>query len=344
MHEHGARHGRHTRRARARGAIAGLIAATLVLAADLARAQDVPPVDPVSFTRTLNQLAGEVRAATPEEASALAGRLPAAWTIQAGRDRFTVASAPLAGALREAASGYGDPGAWPAARDRIAASIEAMRDEAARLTVDGPAPPAHVRAALGEVLAAPEFRGRDRYAALMGLAERIRDWMRSWFRPLEGGDRTIGTFMKWLSWIAAAAAFALLAALVWRLLRGASRDAGALARLQPAVDAADARTWAGRARAAAAAGDAREAVRCAYHAVLHRLDEEGAWTIEEARTPREYLRLLPAADRRHPAVAFVARLFEGTWYGGAQPGLDEAQAALGRLGELGCDTHADPAI
>lgn len=338
MHEDGSRHGRHTRH--------GLLTAAVVLllTAGPAQAQDAAPLEPARFVSTLDRLASDVRAATPEDASAIAGGLPAGWTIQAGRDRFAVSSAPVAEALREAATGEDDPARWPVARDRVAASIDAMRDEAARLTVDGPAPPAHVRAALGEVLAAPEFRGRERYAALMGLADRIREWVRSWFRPLEGGGRTIGTFLQWLSWIVAAVAFVVLAALVWRLLRSASRETSALARLQPAADPADARRWAGRARAAAAAGDAREAVRCAYHAVLHRLDEDGAWTIEEARTPREYLRLLPAADRRHPPVAFVARLFEGTWYGGAQPGLDDAQAALGRLGELGCDTHADPAI
>jgi hypothetical protein len=77
--------------------------------------------------------------------------------------------------------------------------------------------------------------------------------------------------------------------------------------------------------------------------VLHRLDEQGSWTIEEARTPREYVRLLPSSDGRRQAVSFVARLFEGTWYGGLQPGLPDAQAALVRLGELGCDAHADPA-
>jgi hypothetical protein len=345
MHEDGSPHGRHTRRARARGAIAGLAAAALVAVAGPAHGEDATPIEPAAFVATLDRLASDVRAVTHADAPSLAGQLPAEWTIQAGGDRFTVTSAPIADALREAAATHDDPASWRAARDRVAASIEAMRAEAERLTVDGPAPPAHVRAALGEVLAAPEFRGREQYAALMGLADRMRKWVEGWFRPLEGSGHAIGTFMKWLSWIAAAAAFLVLAALVWRLLRSASRDTSAVtARLKPAADPADARTWAGRARAAAAAGDAREAVRSAYHAVLHRLDEDGAWTIEEARTPREYLRLLPAADRRHPAVASVARLFEGTWYGGVQPGLDEAQAAVGRLGELGCDTHADPAI
>jgi len=344
MREHGSRHGRHTRRAGR--AIAGLAAAALMalLAAVPARAADVQPIQPALLVADLDRLAGEVRAATtPEEASALADRMPAEWIVQAGRDRFTVIAAPIAAALRESGRER-DPAKWRATRDRVAAAVEAMRTEAEGLTADGPAPPAHVRTALGEVLAAPEFRGREQYAALMGLAERIREWVRSWLRPLDDSGRALDGILRWLSWIAGAVTFAVLAALAWRLLRGATRDTSALARLQPAADPADARAWARRAREAAAAGDAREAVRCAYHAVLHRLDEDGAWKIEEARTPREYVRLLPAADRRHPAVAFVARLFEGTWYGGAQPGLDEAQAALGRLGELGCDTHADPAI
>ena len=149
--------------------------------------------------------------------------------------------------------------------------------------------------------------------------------------------------VRWFTWAAALAAFVLLAVLTWRLLRRATRETAVRARLPRGLEPIDAAAWAARARTAAAAGDAREAVRCAYHAVLHRLDEDGVWTIAEARTPREYVRLLPAADRRQPAVSFVARLFEGTWYGGAEPGLDDARAAVRWLGELGCDVQADPA-
>jgi hypothetical protein len=218
-----------------------------------------------------------------------------------------------------------------------------MRDEAVRLQADGPPPPAHVRQALGEVLAAPEFRGRQRYDALMRLWDDARRWLRSWFPSLAGGGRAVGPAVKWFTWIVAAAAFVLLAALVWRLLNRSTREARVRVRPAAAREVLDARGWAARARAALAAGEAREALRCAYHAVLHRLDEEGAWTIADARTPREYLRLLPAADRRHAAVSMVARAFERVWYGGAQPALADAEAAVTRLGELGCDAQADPA-
>ena len=159
------------------------------------------------------------------------------------------------------------------------------------------------------------------------------------------GTAAVVPILRYVSWVDRRGRLRAAGVADWR---AAPRRLRATPRRRPrrsrGADAVDARTWAARARAAAAAGDAREAVRCAYHAVLHRLDEDGAWTIEEARTPREYMRLLPAADRRRPAVSFVARLFEGTWYGGAEPGLADAQAAVAISEELGCDAQADPAI
>src|SRR5262245_56465810 len=88
MHEHGPRNGRHTRRGRACGA-AAVVAAVLLIAGSPARTEDARPLQPALFVATLDRLAWEVRAATPEEAPALADRLPAEWTVQAGSDRFT---------------------------------------------------------------------------------------------------------------------------------------------------------------------------------------------------------------------------------------------------------------
>jgi hypothetical protein len=178
----------------------------------------------------------------------------------------------------------------------------------------------------------------------VAFAERIKRWLRSWLPDLDAGTGAMLPILRYATWAVAATAFVLLAWLTWRLLRGVSRDAAVRPRTTGGREPIDARAWAARARAASAGGDAREAVRCAYHAVLHRLDEDGAWTIAEDRTPREYLRLLPAADRRQAAVSFVARLFEGTWYGGADPAIDDARTAVRHLSEIGCDAQADPAI
>lgn len=318
-----------------------IVAVALLLPA-VARAGQPPAgeLNVPAFLATLDDLAARVQAAgSPAAVATLARDLPAAWTVRAGDERFTVAAAPVAETLAAA-----DDETWLDARARAVARLTALRDEAAPLAAAGPPPPAHLRGALTEILAAPEFRGRQRYASLLAFADRVKAWLRSWLPNLARGRGTVTPILRYASWVVAVIAFALLAWLTWRLLRGVSRDAAVRPRTSRGVEPIDAGAWAARARAAAASGDAREAVRCAYHAVLHRLDEDGAWTIAEDRTPREYLRLLPAADRRQPAVSFVARLFEGTWYGGAEPAIDDARTAVRHLGDLGCDVQADPAI
>ena len=306
-----------------------LVAAVLLPAGVRA---DRPPadLDVPAFLSRLDDLSGRAGAAgSPADLAALARDVPPAWTVRAGADRFTVDAAPVAAALAAA-----DAETWLDARARAVARLAALRAEAAPLAVAGSPPPAHIRGALTEILAAPEFRGRQRYANLLAFADRVKRWMRSWLPNLARGRGVVIPVLRYATWAIAGVAFVLLAWLTWRLLRGVSREAAIRPTVRRGAEPVDARAWAARARAAAAGGDAREAVRCAYHAVLHRLDEDGAWTIAEDRTPREYLRLLPPADRRQPAVSFVARLFEGTWYGGAAPRLDDAHAAVRLLGDL----------
>ena len=319
-----------------------LLAVALLLPAP-ARAGQPPTadLDAPAFVALLDRLAGQVRAAdSAAAAAALADDLPPVWTVRAGEERLTVPAAPLVDALTAAST---PESSWPEIRDAAVARIDALREEASPLARFGAARP-HLRGALADVLAAPEFRGRQRYAGLLAFVDRVKRWLRGWLPDVRPGTAVVAPYLRYATWVIAAVAFVLLAWLTWRVLRGASRDTAARPRSVRGAEPVDARTWAARARAAAAAGDAREAVRCAYHAVLHRLDEDGAWTIAEARTPREYMRLLPAADRRQPAVSFVARLFEGTWYGGAEPAITDAQTAVCHLRDLGCDAQADPAI
>jgi Domain of unknown function (DUF4129) len=325
-----------------RFAVALLAVALLLPAAARAGQPPAADLDAPAFVAMLQQLADQVRATdAPAGAAMLAHDLPPAWTVRVGDQRLTVPAAPIVDALTSTST---PESSWPRRRAAAVGKIDALREEASPLARVGAPLRPHLRGALAEVLAAPEFRGRQRYAGLMAFVDRVKSWLRSWLPDVTPGTAVVVPLLRYATWVIAAIAFLLLAWVTWRLLRGASRDTAARPRPVRGADPVDARRWAVRARAAAAAGDAREAVRCAYHAVLHRLDEDGAWTIAEARTPREYMRLLPAADRRQPAVSFVARLFEGTWYGGAEPALDDARTAVRHLKELGCDAQADPAI
>jgi hypothetical protein len=73
--------------------------------------------------------------------------------------------------------------------------------------------------------------------------------------------------------------------------------------------------WLAEAREAAAGGRWRDAVRLAYWAGISCLESRGVWPPDRARTPREYLRLLPDASEHRPALSALTRTFEPVWYG-----------------------------
>ena len=77
-------------------------------------------------------------------------------------------------------------------------------------------------------------------------------------------------------------------------------------------------------------------MRYAYRALICGLEEEGAWRVDDARTPREYLRLLPAEHRRRGPAGdgFVASERSGSPRA-SRTEADRA-AVVARLKELGC--------
>ena len=141
-----------------------------------------------------------------------------------------------------------------------------------------------------------------------------------------------------LSWILLAAAFLLLAFLLWRNLRRASRGMTRLGLQAPESTAWGWRQWAEAARAAAAEQRCRDAVHCCYWAAVFRLEQMGVWRLDPSRTPREYLRLLPRNSQHREAMASLTRNFETVWYGYRPITSAEAQSALQQLEDLGCNS------
>lgn len=102
------------------------------------------------------------------------------------------------------------------------------------------------------------------------------------------------------------------------------------------VSARDWTAWLADARIAAARGDWRDAVRLAYWAGISSLESRKVWPPDRARTPREYLRLVPAAHEHRPALTALTHTFERVWY--ARQAADERTfaRALTELEHLGC--------
>jgi hypothetical protein len=130
---------------------------------------------------------------------------------------------------------------------------------------------------------------------------------------------------------------AVLLVALWMLRalrRGAARDEPLLDLHTAAARPWD--EWIADARAASAAGDWRQAIRLAYWCGIVFLEARGAWRPDASRTPREYLRVLPAASTHEPALRSLTGLLERVWYGAGAADAASFDEALGHLRMLGC--------
>ena len=287
------------------------------------------PLDPAAYASSLRELSERVRLARPDALAGVERSVPPVWKVDAGGQVVDVPGVWLQRRLRD---GSQTPDRWPGMRAEILEMLSAAERDARELAAASSHDPATVRATLDEVLARPEFAQISRDTAMARLQARLVEWFVSWWTRL-GGDRLpVRSTATLFAWIASLAALSVLAGwLIHRLRRSGRPGAGGVnATGGSGVSAED---WA---RRAAAAPDFREAARCAYRAVVRRFDEDGLWRADAARTPREYIRLLPRDHRRRPVVEDVARRFEEIWFGGRPATEDDRGAMLRRLRELGC--------
>jgi hypothetical protein len=279
---------------------------------------------------------GISNAATREQAGAIAASVADRWTVQ-GED--VVVNLDLSW-LDAAVARAGEESQWPSTRREISSRLDAMRAEAvAPRVVHGRAPDA----ALAGVLARPEFQRSPVSRWLDAERRRVAAWIVKMLNKLSGSGLGSRAVAMRLAWIAGLLALVTLTGVLARMLTRQSRaEHLELASISPPRTAA--REWGLRALRAVRAGDLREAIRCGYHGALCRLDEQGIWQVDEARTPREYLRLLHGEDPRRPAVAALTRQFEQVWYGGRVTTDDDARQLTAHLENLGCLHAADRAI
>jgi len=186
------------------------------------------------------------------------------------------------------------------------------------------APPARAaeRDTLRKVLAGHEFRHLQETPARDTFLEALGNWLNRLFE-------SAAKFIPRAAWVGSVLVWgfvlAVCVALVWGLIQFERRWRVRLTPewAGPGVGAASARDWQlwlDDARAAAAAGQWREAVHFVYWASISRLESKRLWPADRARTPREYLALVAPADPRRPGLTSLTRSFERIWYGGRAAG------------------------
>ena len=290
------------------------------------------------FVSELDTLTTALSSASPSDAGALAARVPLRWRVNTGADEIAVDGTWIIHAARDAAS---SPDKWPERRKQIVARLTEIRAHAAERPDAGAltSTRASVRSAVGTVLERGEFQqGGESWLSV--LSQRVGEWLRKLLERVGASGLATRQSAVVLAWIAAVAAFAGLGIWLARFLdRPRHGAAMGLARTQ--TPRLSAREWTSRAMGALSAGDTREATRCAYNAAIRRVEEQGGWRIDHARTPREYLPLLGSDDARRGPVGELTQQFERVWYGNRTASADEVRSVMSNLEKLGCLAAAD---
>jgi hypothetical protein len=235
---------------------------------------------------------------------------------------------------------------------QLAGQLKELHKEAERLAgAARSADDSGARAKLAKILSAREFQGMRSGETWIGrMWDQIQRWI-SWIL-----DHTIGRLMnsdparKLVLWLLIGGVFVVIALWVVRILSRMARTE-ALRVEGSFLPGRNWRQWAQEALAAGRAGDYRTALHSAYWAGVYRLADSGAWRLDQARTPREYLRLLrspvgrqvsysasePAGGAdRVSALAALTRSMESTWYGYIPATEQDFESAMDQLERLGC--------
>jgi hypothetical protein len=214
--------------------------------------------------------------------------------------------------------------------DAQAVLLSAPPRDPMRATLNG-APPA-----LRSVLSASEFHNMTQPSLWDRAMQRVYEWLDGRLRALGSVRPPSRNLVRLLVY---GSILICLTLLVWWYARQVRQQRIVLAASTraPHPGAASAVDWQQRlhqAQALAVAGDWREAVHLVYWAAISRLESLGNWPADRARTPREYLQLLPASHRKRSDLTLLTRRFEVIWYGHAralQSDFDEARLLIERL-------------
>jgi hypothetical protein len=309
--------------------------ASLALAALPARAvrgqEHAPPAPSLSlsaYIAELDRLLLVIREL--DDHPRLVSALPPAWRVQTDQRTFDVSTRWLQSDLDEWRAGAGH---HRATLDRVADGLRALRAEA--MSLQEPAVDVSVERGLGaRILAGREFQGVHGPTLIDRIKQRAVELLVALLRPLIRAS-AIPTVGRVVVNALIALAVLMLAFWIYRTLR----DAAAIDTVLPGPLPATARawtTWLREARAAAEGGDWRAAVHLAYWCGISFLEGQGAWRPDRARTPREYLRVVPSGSEFVVPLTALTRCCELVWYGAEHADAGTFAQALGHLKKLGC--------
>jgi Domain of unknown function (DUF4129) len=286
-----------------------------------------------AYEAQLDRCAGQISKVRrqPAELARLRKTIAPEWTVRAGQTDVSVSTNWLSTALAQLAD---HPKEADERARAINARLAAMREAAAQFAESPPAPN-EARAHLDAILQRREFSGLHGPTELQILEARIARRIASRLPELLARFHLGAKAGNIFGWIVIGIAFSLLCWWLWRRLavRAPAQKAETGQRLATSTTSP---CWLEEALAAADRGDYREAVHCAYWAVIARLEDSGSLSRDRARTPRESLRQLGSHAAERAKLERLTRSFELLWYGDHPASAADWTGARAQLEDMGC--------
>jgi hypothetical protein len=253
------------------------------------------------------------------------------WQIQTPRGTFDVSSTWLLSDLND----------WQRKptreiQERIFRRLQILRSEALSF-LDHAADVSQKRALLNGILARREFQDIHGPTWLDRLKQRVLElFVKLLGRVFQSSSiPTIGNAIVY-----GLVVLALLAVAYWmyRTIRSHTGVETILPHSSP-ISSKEWRLWMNDARLAADRANWRDAIHLGYWCGISFLEGQGLWRPDTARTPREYLRLMPTASEHRQTLSSLTRTFELVWYGTQEADANAFFETLAQLEKLGCQSN-----
>src|ERR1700681_897200 len=284
------------------------------------------------YVAELDGLASTARQlAHPEDVPKLLNEIPPVWRIQTPQQTFEVRSEWLRQDLND-----GQKKPSREIQDRIVARLQSLRSEAASFQ-GSPKDVSQKRVLLNGILAGREFQNIHGPTWLDRFKQRLVELLIKLLGRVfqSSAIPTIGNAVVY-----GLMALSLLAVAYW-MYRTIRSNAGvvAIAPLSLSASSKGWKLWMKEARLAAESGNWRDAIHLGYWCGISFLEAQELWRPDTARTPREYLRLLPSASEHRQTLGALTRTFELVWYGTQEADENAFSETLAQLEKLGCQSN-----
>jgi hypothetical protein len=303
--------------------------------ASIAASQPAPTASAFTVSEYISEL-DRLASATqhlsqPNEIPTLLNSIPPAWKVQSAERTFDVPAEWLRDQLNE----------WqrkPSAemQHSIVDHLQTLRSEASTFQ-DSPPDISQKRVLLNGILAGQEFQSVHGPTWIDRLKQRLVELLLKLLGRVFRSS-AIPTVSNIVVYGLIGLAILALAYWMYRTIRNDARVETVPLHSLP-VSSKGWKVWLAEARAAADGGNWREAIHLGYWCGISFLEAQGLWRPDTARTPREYLRLLPSSSGQREALGILTRTFELVWYARQEADATKFSETLAQLEKLGCQSN-----